>query len=114
MCISLFACEQAFKARRPLPQFLPSAQQALRNLNAHVEERICQTREEDPNAMGLSLVYTFAESKVLNDMVNTLKQLLELSGELFGTSTWLTSIYSREMSLQEEGPDGWTNTLKSV
>ncbi|KII88794.1 hypothetical protein PLICRDRAFT_42030 [Plicaturopsis crispa FD-325 SS-3] len=113
MCISLFACEQAFRGRQPLPQFLPSARQALRTLEEHVENRIRKAREEDPRAMGLSLVYAFAESEILKDTVETLDRLLDLSRELFGTSSWLT-LSSQEMSvkLDTEGPDGWHSTLK--
>ncbi|KAJ3553528.1 hypothetical protein NM688_g3561 [Phlebia brevispora] len=61
VCIVLFACQHAFKAREPLPQFLPSARHALMTLETSLQERIRQARREEPCAMGLSLVYSFAE-----------------------------------------------------
>src|ERR1700727_2608544 len=91
ICVSLFACEQVFRARQPLPQFLPSSKQALKRLEIHVEERIRQAREANGNVMGLSLVYAFAESEVMEDIVDTLEELLEISRQLFGTSAWLTT-----------------------
>lgn len=88
ICVSLFACEQAFGARQPLPQFLPSAQQALRNLQSHVDARIQQSRAEGLNDLGLSLVYAFAEADILTNLVDTVEELLDLSRQLFGTSSW--------------------------
>ena len=54
ICIALFACQHAFRAREPLPQFLPSSRHALRTLEDHVHARLQQAREEDPDALGLS------------------------------------------------------------
>ncbi|KAL0947218.1 hypothetical protein HGRIS_013335 [Hohenbuehelia grisea] len=90
LCVSLFACEQVFKARQPLPQFLPSSRQALFQLERNVEERIRQSRQEDTGSLGLSMVYAFAETDVLTELVETLEELLELSRQLFGTSAWFT------------------------
>ncbi|KAF9489836.1 hypothetical protein BDN71DRAFT_1455486 [Pleurotus eryngii] len=88
VCVCLFAVEQVFRARQPLPQFLPSARLALMTLEMHVEERIRQSREEHLGGLGLPIVYAFAEADVLRELVDTLEDLLELSRQLFGTSSW--------------------------
>ncbi|KAI0670684.1 hypothetical protein C8Q78DRAFT_974868 [Trametes maxima] len=113
VCITLFACQHAFRAREPLPQFLPSARHAFANLEAHVQECIRRAREDDPHALGLSLVYAFAEQEVMQNVVDTLEELLEVTGRLFGTSAWLTheSHFSRT-STMEEGDHGWYSTFK--
>ena len=90
ICIALFACQHAYRAREPLPQFLPSARHALESLDTHVQERILEVQEEDMYALGLSLVNAFAEQEVMWNMVDTLEALLESTGSLFGTSAWLT------------------------
>lgn len=115
VCIALFACQHAFRAREPLPQFLPSARHAFEVFEDHVQERINQAREEDPEALGLSLVYAFAEQQVMRNMVDTLEALLELTGSLFGTSTWLTAQsthISRVSTRHEEGDHGWYSTFR--
>ncbi|EMD38705.1 hypothetical protein CERSUDRAFT_113885 [Gelatoporia subvermispora B] len=113
VCIVLFACQNAFRAREPLPQFIPSARHAFGNLETHVQDCIRQAREEDAHAMGLSLVYAFAEQEVMKNMVDTLEELLETTGRLFGTSTWLThdSRWSR-MTVNDDGDHGWYSTFK--
>ncbi|KAH9857776.1 hypothetical protein C2E23DRAFT_881345 [Lenzites betulinus] len=113
VCITLFACQHAFHAREPLPQFLPSTRHAYANLEAHVQECINRAREADPRALGLSLVYAFAEQEVMQNLVDTLEELLEVTGRLFGTSAWLTheSHFSRT-STMEEGDHGWYSTFK--
>ncbi|OSX64677.1 hypothetical protein POSPLADRAFT_1136126 [Postia placenta MAD-698-R-SB12] len=114
VCITLYACQHAFRAREPLPQFLPSPRHALENLEAHVQDSIHTAREEDTHAMGLSLVYAFAEQEVMKNMVDTLEELLELSGRLFGTTAWLTHEQRMSMtSLHEDtGDRGWYSTFK--
>ena len=62
--------------------------------------------------MGLSLVYAFAEGEVMNDIVDTMEELLDLSRQLFGTSAWLTTQQPwPELSVQEETSgsvcEGW-------
>jgi hypothetical protein len=85
-------------------------------LEIRVEERIRQAREENGILMGLSLVYAFAESEVMEDIVDTLEELLDLSRQLFGTSAWLTIQRPwPEMSMDEEtanGSDGWYSALR--
>ncbi|KAI3610856.1 hypothetical protein WG66_007253 [Moniliophthora roreri] len=89
VCVSLFACEQVFGARHPLPQFLPSARQALGHLQRHVEEQIRRAREElKSGTSGLSVVYALAETNVLADIVDAIKELLLLCRQLFGTTAW--------------------------
>ncbi|KZT66828.1 hypothetical protein DAEQUDRAFT_729793 [Daedalea quercina L-15889] len=114
VCITLYACQHAFRAREPLPQFLPSPKHALENLEAHVQDSIRRAREEDPHAMGLSLIYAFAEMEVMKHMVCSLEELLELTGRLFGTTAWLThSQHVSVASLHEEvGDHGWYSTFK--
>lgn len=114
VCITLYACQHAFRAREPLPQFLPSPRHALENLEAHVQDSIHTAREEETHAMGLSLVYAFAEQEVMKNMVDTLEELLELSGRLFGTTAWLTHEQRMSMtSLHEDtGDRGWYSTFK--
>ncbi|KAI0362777.1 hypothetical protein OH77DRAFT_1417068 [Trametes cingulata] len=113
VCITLFACQHAFRAREPLPQFLPSARHAFTNLEAHVQDCIRRAREEDPHALGLSLVYAFAEQEVMQNVVDTLEELLEVTGRLFGTSAWLThETHFSRTSTMEEGDHGWYSTFK--
>lgn len=62
--------------------------------------------------MGLSLVYAFAEGEVMNDIVETMEELLDLSRHLFGTSAWLTTQQPwPELNVHEEISDsiceGW-------
>jgi len=114
VCITLYACQHAFRAREPLPQFLPSPKHALETLESHVQDSIRRAREEDPHCMGLSLIYAFAELEVLKHMVCTLEELLELTGRLFGTTAWLTHPQHVSMaSLHEEvGDHGWYSPFK--
>lgn len=118
VCVSLFACEHVFKARQPLPQFLPSSRQALSQLERHVKEQIGQRRQAGGGAqMGLPLVYAFAESEVLNDVVDTLEELLDLSRQLFGTSSWLTTQpplaeVNGAIESARSSRDGWCSSLQ--
>jgi hypothetical protein len=89
VCLSLFACEQVFRSGQTMPQYLPSSRQAFNNLELRIEERIKQAREESSRSLGLMLVYSIAESEVLKNLVDTLEELLELCGQLFGTSAAL-------------------------
>ena len=114
VCITLYASQHAFLARESLPQFLPSPKHALETLESHVQDSIRRAREEDPHAMGLSLIYAFAEMEVMKHMVCSLEELLELTGRLFGTTAWLThSQHVSIASLHEEVEDhGWYSTFK--
>ena len=115
VCITLYACQNAFRARDPLPQFLPSARHAFVTLEAHVQECIRRARAEEPHALGLSLVYAFAEQEVMQHLVDTLEELLEQTGQLLGTSAWLTheTHFSRTSTMEEGDPGhGWYSTFK--
>nr|VWO99075.1 ATP-dependent RNA helicase CshA (EC [Ganoderma boninense] len=79
VCITLYACQHAFRAREPLPQFLPSARHAFANLESHVQDCISEARAQEASALGLSLVYAFAEQEVMQNLVDTLEELLELT-----------------------------------
>ena len=113
VCIILYACQNAFRAREPLPQFLPSARHAFANLEAQVQDCICKAREEEPDALGLSLVYAFAEQEVMQHLVDTLEELLDQTGLLFGTSAWLMhETHFSRTSTMEEGDHGWYSTFR--
>ncbi|KAG0705229.1 hypothetical protein DFH29DRAFT_800614 [Suillus ampliporus] len=116
ICLSLFASEHVFRARQPLPQFLPSARQALETLESQIEASMRRAIDEDESVRGISLAYSVAEREVMRDMVDTIEELLELCRQLFGTSAWLTHTWP-EMGVHnaEEGPgtpgDGWFGTV---
>ncbi|TFK42866.1 hypothetical protein BDQ12DRAFT_644760 [Crucibulum laeve] len=88
-CISLFSSEQVFRARQPLPQFLPSCRVAYYALERQVEERIRVSRHEGAEPLGLPMVYAFAEMRVLGEMVDTVEELLDVTRQLFGSLSWL-------------------------
>ncbi|KAI0075450.1 hypothetical protein K474DRAFT_1646442 [Panus rudis PR-1116 ss-1] len=113
VCITLFACQHAFQAREPLPQFLPSARHAFEMLEAHIYESLVNHQASEPHAMGLSLVYAFAEQEVMRNMISVLEELLDLTGSLFGASTWLLSDSYQSMH-QDPGETlhGWYSTFK--
>ncbi|CCM06383.1 uncharacterized protein FIBRA_08642 [Fibroporia radiculosa] len=114
VCITLYACQHAFRARESLPQFLPSPRHALDNLEEHIQQSIRNAREANVNAMGLSLVYAFAEQEVLRHMVDTLEELLELTGRLFGTSAWMTNEQHMSMAsvAEDPGDHAWYSTMR--
>ena len=86
VCVSLYACENAFRSRQPLPQFLPSARHARATLVSHISQSMRHSKRD----LGLSYLYGFAEGEVLEDLVDTLERLLGISRTLFGTAEWLT------------------------
>ncbi|KAF8892705.1 hypothetical protein BD779DRAFT_1436676 [Infundibulicybe gibba] len=98
LCISLFASEQVFRGRQPLPQFLPSCRLALASLESRIKDRIRTSEAEKQASLGLPLIYALAELDVLADLVDTLEELLDVTRELFGTSLWLDSTPSNTLS----------------
>lgn len=116
ICISLFASQHVFQARQPLPQFLPSARQALEKLESQIEASLRRGIDVDVSVKGISLAYSVAEGEVMRDMVDTIEGLLELCRQLFGTSAWLIQTWP-EMSVYnaDEGPgtpgEGWFSTV---
>ncbi|GLB35274.1 putative fusaric acid resistance protein-like [Lyophyllum shimeji] len=88
ICLSLFACEHAFRSRQSLPQFLPSARDALQALEKDVEEQIARARTESSRSLGLPALYALAEINLLRDLVQDIEDLLDLTRQLFGTSAW--------------------------
>lgn len=91
VCVSLFACEQVYRVRQPLPQYLPSSRQAVQTLERHIEEHIKETQEsETVDALGLSLIYAFAEIDLLRDLAERLEELLDVTKQLFGSHSWFT------------------------
>lgn len=83
ICIVLFACEHAFRSRRPLPQMLPSPRKAYEALAREMMESL----QDAPRATDIG--YAIAESEVLDEMVEALETLTTITRELFGTNTWL-------------------------
>ncbi|THH26360.1 hypothetical protein EUX98_g7828 [Antrodiella citrinella] len=115
ICILMYACQHVFRTREPLPQFLPSARHALGILEHHTHDCLRKAPRHDARAFGVSLGYVFAEQETMRNMVNALEKLLELSGELFGTSAWLTQDGSWSTATMvdrdDEDLDGWYSTL---
>ncbi|RDB24188.1 Uncharacterized protein C26F1.08c [Hypsizygus marmoreus] len=110
VCISFFACEQAFRSRQPLPQFLPSSREALHTLERDMEHRISLSRRETTASLGLPIIYAFAEINILRDLVDTIEELLHLTRQLFGTSSWFspTSLDSAIVLTLHEEPGAIT------
>jgi len=100
VCLSLYACEHAFRARQPLPQFLPSARHAHTTLMS----RITESMRDSQRVFGLSHVYVSAEGEVLAYLVDTLEGLLGTGRTLFGTAEWLTGeSFSAESGVARHG-----------
>ncbi|KAL1743278.1 hypothetical protein HDZ31DRAFT_41293 [Schizophyllum fasciatum] len=101
VCISFFACEQVYRGRQPLPQYLPSSRQAVRTLEQHIEEHIKETRDNTSiEALGLSLIYAFAEIDLLRDLTERLEDLLDVTKQLFGSHSWFMRDESGEMTIR--------------
>lgn len=83
ICIALFACEHAFRSRRPLPQMLPSPRKAFEALTRETMEAL----EDSPRATDVG--YAIAENEVYDELIDALETLITVSRELFGTHAWL-------------------------
>ncbi|XP_006458411.1 hypothetical protein AGABI2DRAFT_199986 [Agaricus bisporus var. bisporus H97] len=91
ICINIFASEQVFRACQPLPQFLPSVRGAFITLEREVEEQILQSAQGEHESVGLSLIYVMSELELLAELVDTIDELVDLTRQLFGTSSWLSN-----------------------
>lgn len=118
ICISLFASQHVFQAQQPLPQFLPSARQALETLKSQMDASLQRSIDVDVSVKDISLAYSVAEGAVMRDMVDTIEGLLELCRQLFGTSAWLThawpetSVYNiDERPGTPRAGEGWFSTV---
>ncbi|KAG9074349.1 hypothetical protein FRC06_010762 [Ceratobasidium sp. 370] len=83
VCVVLFACEHAFRSRRPLPQMLPSPRKAMDALSRELMEVL----QDVPRATDIG--YAVAEQEVREEMIEALEVLIEVTRALFGTSAWL-------------------------
>ena len=55
----------------------------------------------------------FAEQEVMQHLVDTLEELLDQTGLLFGTSAWLMQeTHFSRTSTMEEGDHGWYSTFR--
>ncbi|KAF9002047.1 hypothetical protein BDQ17DRAFT_1357989 [Cyathus striatus] len=107
ICVSLFAAEQVFRARRPLPQFLPSCRTAVSSLGNVIHAQIQSSIDKGGEPLGMALVYAFAEMNALTELVETIDELLDVTRQLFGTSSWLGQTLLETtwtMSIQDELP----------
>jgi len=86
ICIGLFACENAFRGRQPIPQFLPSARSALNKLELKVRNALYLSQKG--RRMGLSPAYALVEGEIMKAMVVTLEAMTELCRALFGSAEW--------------------------
>jgi hypothetical protein len=104
--------------KQSLPQFLPSARQALHKLEAEVQDNIQEARRTNPCSLGHSLVYALAELEAMRNLVHTMHELQDICRDLFGTASWMvtpSALPSRAGSIYEEGtgtirergPVGW-------
>ncbi|KAG8713378.1 hypothetical protein FRC09_018788 [Ceratobasidium sp. 395] len=83
ICIVIFACEHAFRSRRPLPQILPSPRKAFEALSREIMDGL----HDAPRATDIA--YVVAENEVLEEMIEALENLMSVTKELFGTNQWL-------------------------
>ena len=76
----------------------------------------CLSHSQDYNhdTFSLSLVYSFAEQEVVKALVESLEELLELSGRLFGARAWLLpdSEWARVDTGISDTDQGWYSTWK--
>jgi hypothetical protein len=58
-------------------------------LEREVEEQILQSAQGEHESVGVSLIYVMAELELLAELVDTIDELVDLTRQLFGTSSWL-------------------------
>ncbi|KDQ12279.1 hypothetical protein BOTBODRAFT_161808 [Botryobasidium botryosum FD-172 SS1] len=96
ICLTLYACEHAFRSRQSLPQFLPSARHALVQLVSEKEARLQVEHDDDPHALSLSEVFSLAENEAMEELTESMEALEALSRTLFGTSSWVSEALARD------------------
>ncbi|KAG8691597.1 hypothetical protein FRC08_010124, partial [Ceratobasidium sp. 394] len=79
VCVVLFACEHAFRSRRPLPQMLPSPRKSMDALSRELMEVL----QDVPRATDIG--YAVAEQEVREEMIEALEVLIGVTRALFGT-----------------------------
>ncbi|KAG9105867.1 hypothetical protein FRC07_009074 [Ceratobasidium sp. 392] len=99
VCIVLFACEHAFRSRRPLPQMLPSPRKAMDALTRELTDVL----QDVPRATDIG--YAVAEQEVREEMIEALEVLIEVTRALFGTSAWLEGAAEGAGSFGRSGVD---------
>lgn len=99
--LNLFACASAFRSLRPLPQFLPSSRSAL-----HALLEAVHTHLEDDTSASFDLIFAFAEAEILEELVEQVDLLVEITRRFFGTQTFLDD----EVGEQSGIWDGWNKS----
>jgi len=89
VCLALQTCEHAFHSRRSLPQYLPSAREALQKLIVAVEKSLDVEYSSRKTELGFALIFAYAEHEALMEMVTEVETLLDLCRRLFGTAAWI-------------------------
>lgn len=87
--MSIFACEQSFRSRQPLPQFLPSSHPLLNELIAEKEVNLGLEEHLDPHELSFSIISALAENEMLEGFVGSIENLLDICRALFGTTSWM-------------------------
>lgn len=59
-------------------------------LEREVEEQILQSVQGEHESVGVSLIYVLSELELLAELVDTIDELVDLTRQLFGTSSWLS------------------------
>ncbi|KAL7415885.1 Fusaric acid resistance protein-like-domain-containing protein [Mrakia frigida] len=107
--VHLFACSHAFRSRLPLPQFLPSPREAVRQWEMKALEGLLAPEDrptgngdvgevallrsssrENPGPLhrDAAFLYAFAEAQALEEVIKVVEEITELSRALFGSSTF--------------------------
>ncbi|KZO95734.1 hypothetical protein CALVIDRAFT_150264 [Calocera viscosa TUFC12733] len=88
MILILYACEHAFKSQEPVPQFLPSTQQALDELLSGIKDHFQRKDPDKARPSDMAYMFSFAESEAMAEISETLDDLLHLTTSMFGVKEW--------------------------
>ncbi|KZT52483.1 hypothetical protein CALCODRAFT_558069 [Calocera cornea HHB12733] len=88
MILILYACEHAFKSQEPVPQFLPSTQQALYELMSGIKSHFHRKDDEKQRPSDMAYMFSFAESEAMAEISEALDDLLQLTTSMFGVKEW--------------------------